>query len=243
MKSWTKREDATLKKLWLDGKTEFHDILATFPECSRREIESRARLLELTYGYLKIKDRRWKKWDVIQGSFSMFIEKSGQLMWNFDIETDEKEFDDNIWQPRVYIENYPIAMAERIPFPAGILNKKLEISRGSEHSDHLLPGGHNACLYVFEHEWLDQVKITLLGRRGPLFDMDLTAKCALGWHEDSINLDMRIIAPICFQGIWLQERDESKARRILEKHFEQDQMRFILGEDGKHGAFIIPPVP
>jgi hypothetical protein len=186
------------------------------------------------FGILQIKDRRF---NVTDATLSGKLTSSGPIEWFLEVETDGREHDEDLWDPKAYIEKYPAAVRSMDQFvTAGIA-----IKDGAEFCEHtILPGHRLCCLYVLEHDYLDDNQLQFKKAGGNQLKMIWTAKCAVYWVTDhGEKLDVRIESLVDFLGFSVDAEEEGEARKLLTAKFEPRGFEFHT-EPGRKGSFFLP---
>jgi hypothetical protein len=187
-------------------------------------------------GTLRIKDRDFT---VRDATLSGSVHKKRPVEWYLSVRTDKAEVGGELWEPYAYLEQYTTKDASSID---ELTERPFVIENGKRFCGNtILPGGPLCCLYVFEHEYLDENRIELRRAKGNQLDMRWTAKCAVHFDKKyGAGLELEIACLVDFLGFTIEAENRDAAARLLAaKELALPGFRFQARKKGQ-GPFLLP---
>jgi hypothetical protein len=150
--------------------------------------------------------------EIADATISGFMQPDGSVLWDINIRCEEVEDDGISVNPRLYIEKLKWDVRSIKDF----INHPILINDGAEFcNNRIMPGVPLCCLYVFEHDFINENKIHFYKE-----DDDLYIKWSGHNKEYEVNLDTSIE----FLGINLGDIKINDARNLLK--FNSERLSF-----------------
>jgi hypothetical protein len=168
--------------------------------------------------------------EVLDATLSGVMNHEGCIEWYINIDCDSAEIDGINTSPGIYLERFEWG----INCIEEITNKEINIEKGSSLSnDNLFPGESLCCLYVFEHQFLDENQISFYLKETDLY-VNWKAKNS---NKYSKRFEVDIDTKIEFLGINLGEAKDSEIVKKLIKfdtsgldYYQEDGTLYLIPE-------------
>lgn len=184
-------------------------------------------------GTMRIADRKFK---VIDATLTGRIGHESPVEWFLEVVTKEARYEGETRAPRAYLERCPSNACSMGQF----LASPIVIESGADFCGHrILPDSRLCCLYLFEHDYLDDNLIRLARQRGNRLRLVWTATG--GFADDGGRVDVKIEARVDFLGITTESPDQEEARKILLANFDLRDFHYVAPAGERVGFFA--PLP